>query len=93
MTVTAARTETTFGEGMFGLSGQGLRGGLERELVQAMRVEDNAPTVHAIAHSIARVLEEDHLRMAEQLERTGCHLGSSDDQESEAGARARLATD
>jgi hypothetical protein len=30
--------------------------------------------VHALAHSIARILEEDHLRMAEQLERAGVKL-------------------
>jgi hypothetical protein len=39
-----------------------------------MRTEGDAPTVHAFAHSIARILEEDHLRMADQLEQAGIHL-------------------
>ena len=41
----------------------------EEELLRAMRVEGEGPTVHAIAHSIARILHEDHLRMLEQLDR------------------------
>jgi len=57
-----------------GLSEQELRRELERELIQAMRAEGGAPTVHAIAHSIARILTEDHLRMTEQLERAGVRL-------------------
>jgi len=57
-----------------GLSEQELRNGLEEELVLAMRAEGGVPTVHAIAHSIARMLERDHLRMAEQLERAGVRL-------------------
>jgi len=56
---------------VLGLSEAELRREFERELVQAMRAEGGAPTVHAIAHSIARVLAEDHLRMAEQLEDAG----------------------
>jgi len=51
----------------FGLSEQRLRERLEEELIRAMRAEGGAPTIHAIAASIARILEEDHLRMAEQL--------------------------
>ena len=54
-----------------GLSEQELRETLEAELIRAMRVEGNAPTVHAIAHSFARVLELDHLRIAEQLRAAG----------------------
>ena len=57
-----------------GLSEQELREDLERELIQAMRAEGGAPTVHAIAHSIARILTQDHLRIAEQLVRAGVRL-------------------
>jgi hypothetical protein len=39
-----------------------------------MRAEGDTPTIHAIAHSIARVLEQDHMRIAEQLERAGVRL-------------------
>jgi len=60
--------------GTLGLSEAELRRELERELIQAMRAEGGAPTVHAIAHSIARVLAQDHLCMAEQLERAGVRL-------------------
>ncbi len=58
----------------FGLSEQRLREGLEEELLRTMRAEGNVPTVHAIAAGIARSLEEDHLRMAEQLEASGVLL-------------------
>ncbi len=61
---------------MLGLSEQEIREGLEAELVRAMRTEGGAPTIHAIAHSIARILEEDHLRIAEQLEQAGVRLGT-----------------
>lgn len=54
-----------------GLSEQELRDGLEEELVHAMRAEGGVPTVHAISHAIARVIERDHLRLSEQLERAG----------------------
>lgn len=57
-----------------GMSEPELREQLEEELVRAMRAEGNAPTLHAIAHSVARVLADDHLRMAEQLERAGVRL-------------------
>jgi hypothetical protein len=57
-----------------GLSESELRNELVRELLQAMRAEGNVPTVHAIAHSVARILELDHLRMAEQLEKAGVRL-------------------
>ena len=56
---------------MIGLSEQELRELLEEELLRAMRTEGNVPTIHAIAHSIARIIEQDHLRIAEQLERVG----------------------
>jgi len=59
-----------------GLSEQELRERLHEELLRAMRAEGGVPTIHAIAHSIARVLEEDHLRMVEQLERAGVRLGA-----------------
>ncbi|MEX2102342.1 MAG: hypothetical protein WD805_00140 [Gaiellaceae bacterium] len=55
----------------FGLTEQRIRESLEQELVQAMRAEGGVPTIHAIAHSVARVLEEDHLCMADQLRRAG----------------------
>jgi nucleotide-binding universal stress UspA family protein len=59
---------------MLGLSEQEIRERLEEELVRAMRSEGGAPTIHAIAHSIARVFEEDHLRIADQLDRAGIGL-------------------
>jgi hypothetical protein len=59
---------------MFGLSEQEVRDGLQEELIRAIRAEGEAPTIHAFAHSVARILEEDHLRMAEQLERAGVHV-------------------
>lgn len=62
----------------FGLSEQELREALEQELIQAMRAEGGAPTVHAIAHAVARVLELDHLRMAEQLEAAGVRVEVDD---------------
>ena len=58
----------------FGLSEQEIRERLEEELVRAMRSEGGAPTIHALVHSIARILEEDHLRIAGQLERAGVRL-------------------
>jgi hypothetical protein len=60
--------------GVFGLSEQELREALEEELVRAIRTEGEAPTIHAIAHSVARILELDHLRMAEQLRKAGIRL-------------------
>jgi hypothetical protein len=55
----------------FGLSEQELREAFERELLQAMRSEGDAPTIHAIAHTFARVVELDHLRITEQLSASG----------------------
>jgi hypothetical protein len=50
--------------GLIGLREQELREALEDELVRAIRAEGEVPTIHAIAHSVARVLELDHLRTA-----------------------------
>ncbi len=59
----------------FGLSEQELRETLAQDLLKAMRAEGAAgPTVHAVAHAVARVLELDHLRIAEQLEAAGVRL-------------------
>ena len=58
----------------FGLGEQRLRDGLEEELLRYMRSEGNAPTIHAIAAGIARILVEDHLLMAEQLEAAGVRI-------------------
>jgi hypothetical protein len=59
---------------VLGMSESELRHQLEEELIRSMRAEGGAPTIHAIAHSIARVLEEDHLRIEEQLARAGVVL-------------------
>lgn len=67
-------SSTTSESPMIGLSEAELRHELETELARAIRVEGEAPTIHAFAHSIARVLEQDHLRIAEQLERAGVAL-------------------
>jgi hypothetical protein len=69
----AMRTGTGSATG-FGLSEEELRERLAEELTRAMRAEGNAPTIHAIAHSIARVIEDDHLRMLEQLDRAGVRV-------------------
>ena len=53
-----------------GLSAQELREMLSDELGLAFRTE-RGMTVHGMAHSIARVIALDHLRLAEQLEREG----------------------
>jgi hypothetical protein len=65
--------------GLIGLREQELREALEEELVRAIRAEGEVPTIHAIAHSVARVLELDHLRMAEQLRRAGARLEEGED--------------
>jgi len=65
-------TEQTFTS--LGLSEQRLREGLEEELIRSMRAEGSVPSIHAIAASIARILEQDHLRMAEQLQTAGVRL-------------------
>jgi hypothetical protein len=69
---------------VFGLAEHELRSELEEEFLRAMRAEGEAPTVHAIAHSVARILELDHLRMAAQLERAGVSLEPAD-RDSNAG--------
>ena len=60
----------------FGLSEQRLREGLEEELVRYMHAEGDAPTIRAIAAAIARIIEQDHITMAEQLARAGIRLSS-----------------
>lgn len=65
---------TTESRELLGMAEQELREGLEQELVRAMRAEGNAPTLHAIAHSVARIIADDHLRMVEQLEQAGVQL-------------------
>jgi hypothetical protein len=65
---------TTTGIAVIGLSEAELRHELEEELVRAMRAEGDAPTIHAIAHSIARVIDRDHQRVAEQLQLAGVRL-------------------
>ena len=57
-----------------GLSEQELRDAIAEELTLSFRAEGNTATIHAIAHSVARVLELDHLRIAEQLEAAGVRL-------------------
>jgi hypothetical protein len=61
-----------------GLSEQQLREALEEELARAMHAEGDAPTLHAIAHAVARAIELDDLRIAEQLEAAGVRLEGSD---------------
>ncbi len=63
----------------FGLGEQELREAFEKELLLAMRAEGGVPTVHAIAHSFARVIEIDHLRMASQLTAAGVHVADSEE--------------
>ncbi|MGH3076815.1 MAG: hypothetical protein ACRDPZ_01375 [Gaiellaceae bacterium] len=65
----AASTQTSLG-----LSEQELRNAIADELTLAFKVEGNTATIHAIAHSLARVIELDHLRIAEQLESAGIRL-------------------
>jgi hypothetical protein len=57
-----------------GLSEQELRNAIAEELTLAFKAEGNTATIHAIAHSLARVIELDHLRIAEQLESAGIRL-------------------
>lgn len=56
-----------------GLSEQELRDALIEELTLASRTE-HGETIHAIAHSVARVIELDHIRLEAQLERAGIRL-------------------
>jgi hypothetical protein len=57
-----------------GLSEQELRDALAEELTLSFRAEQNTATIHGIAHSVARVIELDHLRIAEQLAEAGVEL-------------------
>lgn len=61
-----------------GLSEQELREIVEEELATAMRAEGGTPTPNAIAHAVARTIELDHLRIAEQLEAAGVQLVDGD---------------
>lgn len=75
----SGKTNPTMNEepeyGVLGLPEHELRTRLEEELVRSMRAEGEVPTIHAIAHSIARVFEQDHERMAQQLGQAGIRLG------------------
>jgi hypothetical protein len=57
-----------------GLTEQELRNILTEELVLAFRTEGDMATIHGFAHSVARVIELDHLRIADQLEKAGVRL-------------------
>ena len=59
--------------GTLGMSEPELREALSDELELAFRTERGV-TIHGMAHSIARVITLDHLRLAEQLEREGIGL-------------------
>jgi hypothetical protein len=81
-----------------GLSEAELRSSLEEELELGLRTEGNvlSLTPHAVAHAVARVIEQDHLRIAEQLERAGVRLArnaTSDARRSRAGGVAAAASD
>ena len=58
----------------FGLGEAELRQRLEQELVHAMKTEGGAPTIHALAHAIARILAEDHRAMGAQLADAGVEI-------------------
>ncbi len=62
------------GNGSFGLGEAQLRRRLEEELTRAMRAEGGAPTIHALAHSIARIIAEDHSAMSTQLADAGLQI-------------------
>jgi len=57
-----------------GLSEQELRDALTEELAISFRAEGDTATIHGLAHSIARVIDLDHLRIVEQLENAGVEL-------------------
>jgi hypothetical protein len=67
----AMATDPAFG--VLGLPEPELRRVLEAELERAAGTEREL-SPHAIAHSVARVLELDHERVAEQLEGAGVRL-------------------
>lgn len=58
----------------FGLGEAELRHRLEEELVRAMKAEGEAPTIHALAHAVARLLAEDHAAMSSQLRKAGVEI-------------------
>ena len=76
MEVRLVATDQSYG--LLGLAEHELRSALEEELVRAIQTEGEAPTIHAIAHSVARILEQDHLRMADQLQRAGVRLSGAE---------------
>ena len=57
-----------------GMSEQEIRDALTEELALSVRAEGDRVTIHGMAHSIARVMELDHLRIADQLDRAGVKL-------------------
>ena len=57
-----------------GMSEQEIRDALTEELALSVRAEGDTVTIHGIAHSIARVIGLDHLRIADQLEKAGVRL-------------------
>lgn len=59
-----------------GMSEEELRDVLSEELRISSRVESQ---LDAIAHSVARAMELDHLRIAEQLAKSGLQLDPADD--------------
>lgn len=71
-------TTQSSGTPVLGISEEELRERLEHELLLAMHVEGDRPTVHAIAHSVARILHEDHMRITEQLERVRISIDPSE---------------
>jgi hypothetical protein len=74
---------------VLGLSEHEYRTRLEEELVHAMRAEGGAPTIHAIAHAVARVAELDHLRIAEQLSRAGVSVAPKTRRRAASAGRSR----
>jgi len=58
----------------FGLGEAELRHRLEEALEHAMKTEGGAPTPHALAHAIARILTEDHRTMSTQLAGAGVEI-------------------
>jgi hypothetical protein len=77
------KTEITY-DGRLGLSEHDVRTVLEEELVRAMRAE-GAPTIHAIAHAVARAIALDHQRVAADLEAAGVRLVSRGRSERDGG--------
>jgi hypothetical protein len=69
-----AHTMSATTESSLGMSEKELRDALVDELDLAFRTEGNTATIHAVAHSVARVIMLDHLRIAEQLEKAGVSL-------------------